>query len=348
MAQIGIQAGWKLAVHFGLLMFVTVPLHAIELSSEDGVTVKGRVAQNNNQKLQVDFSDFPLSLREDLYDKLPTPKLPASWDEMDLEQRQDYAADFENSEAGKRLLAEREKLLDQANQFDVVLEKSGQFVVYDVPPGTYELRGRKDLKIGHYTYAFEVFGQVVVSPNVDEILLDPVMVLATPMYERGQPMPELNIDIFDGQKIVDKSSLKGKPILLSFWSAEFSPPSVEFQPVVQQMFTDLKDEHGLALISISLDPSRELASKTINEKGLQGYHGFAPGWENPTAEAFGVRALPFFLLIGPDQKILMTHGEIRQAFADGKSMGTLVGERLTGQDVRREEDKPGQANDGGK
>ena len=348
MAQFGIQAGRKLAVHFGLLLLVAVPLHATELSNEDGVTVKGRVAQNSNQKLQVDFPEFPLSLKEDLYDKLPTPKLPANWDKMDLKQRQDYAADFEKSAAGKKMLAEREKLLDQANQFDVVLEKTGQFVVYDVPPGTYELRGRKDVKIGNYTYAFEVFGQVVVSPDVDEILLDPVMVLATPMYERGQPMPKLNIDIFDGQNLVDKSSLKGKPMLLNFWSAEFSPPSVEFQPKVQQMFADLKDEHGLALVSISLDRSRELASKTISEQGLQGYHGFAPGWENPTVETFGVRALPFFLLIGPDQEILMTHGEIRQAFAEGKSMGTLVGERLTGQDAARKEDKPAQATDGGK
>lgn len=161
-------------------------------------------------------------------------------------------------------------------------------------------------------------------------------------------MPELNIDIFDGEKILDKSSLKGKPVLLSFWSAEFSPPSVDFQPAVQEMFADLKEKHGLVLVSISLDSSRELASKTIHEQGLQGYHGFAPGWDNPTVEAFGVRALPFFLLIGPDQKIWMTHAEIRQAFAEGKTMGMLVDERLTGQDGQPAGNQPGKAEDGGK
>ena len=106
--------------------------------------------KTSNQKLQVDFPEFPLSLKEDLYDKLPTPKLPANWDKMDLKQRQDYAADFEKSAAGKKMLAEREKMLDQANQFDVVLEKTGQFVVYDRT--TWNLRiarakGRQDWQL---------------------------------------------------------------------------------------------------------------------------------------------------------------------------------------------------------
>ena len=348
MFQSGIALRMKLAVCVGLMLSLGTSLYCVELRGEDGVTVKGRIAQSDKSKLKIEFSNFPLSLTEDLNDKLPTPKLPAGWDEMDLEQRQIYAAQFESSEAGKRMLAERKRILSEVRQFDVVLEESGEFVVYDVAPGTYELRGRKDVKIDDYTYAFEIFGQIVVSLEADEILLDPVMVLVTPLFERGQPMPDLQIDIFDDQTIVDKSSLSGKPIFLSFWSANFSPPSVAFQPLVQEMFLDLKESYDLILVSISLDPTRELASKTIKEKKLMGYHGFSPGWQSETVETFGVRALPYFMLIGPDHKILMTHLEIREAFSNGTSLAALVERRLSGEDLEKTEKQRGKLKSDGK
>ncbi|MCH2181694.1 MAG: thioredoxin family protein [Mariniblastus sp.] len=323
----GIRIGWKLVAQLGLLLPVGA-LQATETSRPEGVTVKGQVVQGESQDLQVDFSKFPLTLKEDVYDKLPTPDFPKNWDKMDLAQREAYAEKFEASPVGQKMLAERDKILAQANEFDVILEKSGQFVVYDVPPGTYELQGREEFKVGQYAYAFEVFGQVLVREDIDEILLDPVMILVTPIFQRGQPAPQLNVDIFDGQQLVDKASLVGKPVFLTFWSAEFSPPSAEFQPLVQAMFLELKDKHDLELVSISLDPSREAAARTIRERGFQGYHGFAPGWEHPAVEAFGVRALPYFLLIGPDGKIRMTHPEIRQAFADGQTLGQMVHQQL--------------------
>ena len=59
---------------------------------------------------------------------------------MNPEAQQAWAKSFEESEAGKTLLAEQDKLLSAANDFDVILEKDGKFVVYDVPPGIYRLR----------------------------------------------------------------------------------------------------------------------------------------------------------------------------------------------------------------
>ena len=294
----------------------------------EGVTVKGRVTQNNNERLHIDVAQFPVALTEVVTDRLPFPELPKDWSGLSADARRDWFRDFEASEAGKQLLAKREQIIKDANQFDVVLEESGQFVVYDVPPGTYDLRGRKDQKMGRVNYAFEVFGQVIVSPNVDEILLEPIMVLATPLLARGQPMPELNLDIFQDGKSIDPATLRGKPLFLSFWSSEFSPPSVDFQKEVQTMFAELKNEYGLSLLSISLDQSQEKAAGVIKEKDLAGYHGFASGWDHPTVETFGVRALPYFVLIDGEQKILMNHTEIRQAFATGQSMSQLIGEQL--------------------
>ncbi|MEE2826662.1 MAG: thioredoxin family protein [Planctomycetota bacterium] len=333
----GIAIGWKLAVQIGwLLSMVSLYMYVADAPQDKGVTVKGEVVQGERKDLQIDLSQFPITLKEDVYDKLPTPRLPENWDAMDLAQKQAYAEKFEASEAGKKMLAEREKILAQANDFDVILEKSGQFVVYDVPPGIYELRGRKDVKTGASTYAFEVFGQVLVGDEVDEIILDPVMILVTPLFERGQPAPQIAVELFQGQQTVDKSLLDGKPVFLMFWSAEFSPPSVAFQPQVQEMYLELKEKHGLQLVCVSLDPSRKTAQRTINERRFQGYHGFAPGWEHPMVEAFGVRALPYFLLLDADGKIAMTHPEIREAFANGQTLGQLVEQRLTGQTLENE------------
>ena len=309
---------------------VTIEGVTIEGVTIEGVTIKGRMSQNNNERMQIDFLKFPVTLTEVIADQLPMPELPKDWDAMLPDDRRAWFAEFESSQAGKELLAKRAQIIKDANQFDVVLEESGQFVVYDVPPGIYELRGRKDQKVGLYDYAFEVFGQVVVSPNVDEILLDPIRVLATPLLSRGQPMPKLKMEIFADGKVVDPAMLKGKPIFLSFWSSEFSRPSVEFQTQVQEMFTELSPKYDLLLLSISLDQSRKRAAGVIKENGLAGYHGFASGWEHPAVEAFGVRALPFFILIDGDQKILMNHAEIRQAFAMGKSISQLIAEQLSG------------------
>ena len=342
----GIALGWKLAFQVGWLLPM-VSLYMGDPPRDKGVTVKGEVVQGEREDLQVDFSQFPLTLKEDVYDKLPTPQLPENWDAMDLAQKQAYADKFEASPAGKKMLAEREKILAQANVFNVILEKSGQFVVYDVPAGMYELRGRKDVKIGASTYACEVFGQVLVRDEVDEIILDPVMILVTPLFERGQAAPQLTVEIFQGQQTVDKSSLVGKPVFLMFWSTEFSPPSVAFQPQVQEMYLELKEKYGLQLVCISLDPSRKTAERTINERRFQGFHGFAPGWEHPMVEAFGVRALPYFLLLGADGKIAMTHPEIREAFANGQTLGQLVEQRLTGDTLEKEGKLKNQLNGSG-
>ena len=101
----GIAIGWKLAVQIGwLLSMVSLYMYVADAPQDKGVTVKGEVVQGERKDLQIDLSQFPITLKEDVYDKLPTPRLPENWDAMDLAQKQAYAEKFEASEAGKKML----------------------------------------------------------------------------------------------------------------------------------------------------------------------------------------------------------------------------------------------------
>ena len=93
----------------------------IEGVTNEGVTIKGRMSQNNNERMQIDFLKFPVTLTEVIADQLPMPELPKDWDAMLPDDRRAWFAEFESSQAGKELLAKREQIIKDANQFDVVL-----------------------------------------------------------------------------------------------------------------------------------------------------------------------------------------------------------------------------------
>ena len=189
-------------------------------------------------------------------------------------------------------------------------------------------------------FAFEVFGEVAVLDGVDELVLDPIIVLVTPLLVVGETAPPFNLKTHDNSATLIPKQFRGNYVFLNFWSTE-SPPSVEFQKEVQAMYAQLKPKHPLELLSVNIDSKRKVAIEHIRKSKLRGRHGFTDGWDHRTLEAFGVRAIPSHWLIDPEGKIKMTHTDIHRAVMAGKSdLATIVSDRIEGKDVPTPANQP--------
>lgn len=299
--------------------------------ARDGAAIRGKIVQSSHKGFDIPLQELNTQLFEQVF--LPDPPLPANWKDMQVEQRQAWIKEFEESEKGKQFLANNEKLLDKAQVYDVKIDDQGEFAVYDVPPGTYALRGRVDKEMNKRNFAFEIFGEVKVLKDVDELLLDPIMVTVTPLLVAGESAPEFSLKTYDNSATLVPSQFRGKYVFLNFWSTE-SSPSVEFQAEIQKMYTRLQSKHPLELLSVNVDTNRKTAIEHIKKAKLQGRHGFTDGWDHSTLQAYGVRAIPSQWLLDPEGKILMTNMDFRRAFIAGKrDLATIVDDRIEGKDV---------------
>jgi peroxiredoxin len=166
------------------------------------------------------------------------------------------------------------------------------------------------------------------------------MVLVTPLLAAGDTAPAFNLKTHDNSATLVPGQFRGKYVFMNFWSTE-SPPSVEFQAEVQKMYVQLKAKHPLELLSVNVDSNRKAAIEYIMKTKLQGRHGFTDGWDHPTLDAYGIRAIPSQWLIDPEGKISMTNMDFRRAFMAGKpDLATIVGDRIEGKDVPTPAEQP--------
>jgi hypothetical protein len=310
----------------------------------DGAIIRGKIEFDkerltswNGGDLVVPFNEFQTKLYEQI--ELPPVPVPENWKEMKPEEQQTWAKEFEESDAGKEFIADREKRIAAARDFDVVIEKDGTFVVYDVPPGVFDLRGRVDKLVNGTVFGLEVFGRIDVAPDMDEIRLPPIQVAATPMLKAGETAPPISVETHDGSSRIELATFAGNYLLLSFWIA--SSPSAEYQTTIQAAFAKIKDRYPVRLLSICVDENPNEGIKFILQKELKlGSHGFTRGFEHRTMFDYGVRAIPTFWLISPDGKIAMTPGDFAIAFRAKSDLSEILADKIEGKDVPTPAVKP--------
>ena len=251
---------------------------------------------------------------------------------MKPEEQQKWATDYEASDAGKKFIEDRDKLIADAHVFEVKIENDGNFVVYDVPPGVYGLRGRVDKEIGGVNHGFEIFGQIETLKGMDEVRLDPIQVAVTPLLQPGATAPPIQVKTHNGQATITLKDFKDHYVFVSFWMS--NSPSAEYQDKIQKMFGELKDKYPLKLLSICVDEDRKKALEFILQKQLKaGSHGFTDGLEHRTVFDYGVRSIPSFWLIGPDGKISMSQYNFALAFRVEPELSVIVSNRIEGKDL---------------
>jgi len=106
-------------------------------------------------------------------------------------------------------------------------------------------------------------------------------------------------------KPVSLASLRGKVLLVDFW-ASWCGPCRRDNPNVVRMFNQYKDK-GFDVLGVSLDrpDAKEKWLKAIHDDKLTWTHvSDLKYWDNDVAKLYGVRAIPFNLLLDKEGKII--------------------------------------------
>ena len=319
-------------------MTVTLSFSDSAMAQADSTAVvRGRIAFERGESKKIPYTDLEVKLRERV--EVPPVPVPRDFEKGTPEQKKKWIEAFEKSAPGKKFIAQREKLIEDAKVFDVLIEKNGAFVVYDVPAGVYGIQARLDKEIKGTTYAYEVFGEISVSPKVDEVPLSPILIEITPLLKQDQTAPAIKVSTYNNKAELTLDTFKDKFVFVNFWSTE--NPDIEIQKQVQKMYSDLKEKYPIKLLSICIDEKRKAAVQFIIKKKLkEGSHGFTDGWEDATVDAYGVRSTPSFWLIAPDRKIKMTQYNFGQIFSsDDRTLTEIVSDRIEGKDTPTPADK---------
>lgn len=98
------------------------------------------------------------------------------------------------------------------------------------------------------------------------------------------------------------SQYKGKVVLLDFW-ATWCGPCIGELPNVLKSYKKYGPK-GFEIVAVSLDDDKKALTDFVKARGLKYPQLFdGKGWKNVDATSYGVRAVPFTLLIGKDGKI---------------------------------------------
>ena len=111
----------------------------------------------------------------------------------------------------------------------------------------------------------------------------------------GSAAPELNVTDMEG-KPVDLSSLKGKTVLLDFWTT-WCPPCRADAPSLDKLYRKYGGQ-DLMIVGVSVNEERSIVEKFLKDHP----HTFpiVLTTENEMPRPYQIGVLPTYLVIGPD------------------------------------------------
>jgi thiol-disulfide isomerase/thioredoxin len=128
---------------------------------------------------------------------------------------------------------------------------------------------------------------------------------------------EISGTLLNGQPFNPKS-LAGKVVLVDFWATWCGPCVAEIPNMLEQY--EKYHAQGFEVIGISLDEEKDKVDAFIAEHKIPWpiiYVG--KGWQDPTAQFYGISGIPQLILIGRDGNVITLN-------ARGKKLGDRLAE----------------------
>lgn len=117
----------------------------------------------------------------------------------------------------------------------------------------------------------------------------------------GKPM-DISGPLLDGQPF-DQKALAGKVVLVDFWATWCGPCVAEIPNMVEQY--EKYHAKGFEIVGISLDEEKEKVDAFVAERKIPWPIIYAgKGWQDPTAQFYGISGIPQLILIGRDGNVI--------------------------------------------
>ena len=133
-------------------------------------------------------------------------------------------------------------------------------------------------------------------------------------------LPQFEAQTLDGRTVNTASMQSGRITVLDFW-ATWCGPCLEELPTLRQIGATYGND--VALIGVNMDSAdafdQDALRQWIETQGVPGDHLFdGDGWQSDLVRAFGVKEIPFNVVVGPDGEVLAIneHGkQLRKSVA---------------------------------
>ncbi len=159
-------------------------------------------------------------------------------------------------------------------------------------------------KMGHSIYVNQLTAQVkmVEQQMEQQRLMAEQQAAMDKKLAVGTVAPEIKMADPNGNEVA-LSSLRGKTVLIDFWASWCKPCRAE-SPNLVRVYNQYRTK-GFEIYSVSLDRTQDRWVQAIEQDGLAWTHVSDLGfWNSAAAQLYGVRSIPFTVLIDEEGKII--------------------------------------------
>ena len=214
------------------------------------------------------------------------------------------------------------------------MKDDGSFILVDVPQGSYRLTGKVYEESGGQAYTFEISEQVNVSEN-KPVQLGKLPIVVTRSLRSGEAVPTFELARFDDpDKTVRHTDFEDSFLLVYFWGLDSELSLIELSSLEELREKLSAESANVEFLGICLDEKTQIDGEFLRYRQLD-WHASSGGWQGDTVEQFGVRKLPYYCLVNPKGKVVVSNELFRNLFQSANmNLEVVIRHVLAGKDMQ--------------